>query len=92
MDDLLHNPVARTILSNSEIKVMLNQAASDREQLADLLDISEAQLEYITNAKSGHGLLSVGGEMIPFEDDFPKDTEIYKLLTTKPEEIKAAGA
>lgn len=92
VDDLLHNPVARTILSNSEILVMLNQAASDRAQLADLLDISEAQLEYITNAEAGHGLLRVGGEMIPFEDDFPEDTEIYKLLTTKPQEIKTAGA
>lgn len=92
VDDLLHNPVARTILSNSEILVMLNQAASDRELLADLLDISESQLEYITNAKAGYGLLRIGGEMIPFEDDFPKDTGIYKLLTTKPDEIKSAGA
>lgn len=91
VDDLLHNPTARTILGNSELLVMLNQAPSDRELLADLLDISETQMDYITNAKAGSGLLKVGGELIPFEDDFPKDTEIYKLLTTKPDEIEHSG-
>lgn len=92
VDDLLHNPVARTILSNSELLVMLNQSPSDREQLAELLDISDAQLDYITGAKAGSGLLKVGGELIPFEDDFPKDTKLYKLLTTKPSEVEHTGA
>lgn len=86
VEDLLRSPNGRAILSTSELIVMLNQAPLDCEQLADLLDISENQKEYITNAKAGSGLIKVGETLIPFENDIPKDTEIYRLLTTKPNE------
>ena len=77
------------MLSNSEFIVMLNQAASDRIELAKLLNISEDQLNYITNVEAGHGLMKIGSNLGPFENDFPKNTELYKLMTTKIDESAA---
>lgn len=74
------------MLSNSEYIVMLNQAASDRQKLADLLNISNEQMSYITNADAGCGLIKYGSSLVPFVNKFPKDTRLYKLMTTKPGE------
>ena len=84
--DLLQSQTARAMLSNSEFIVMLNQAALDRGELAKLLGISDTQLSYITNPDAGRGLLRCGGSIVPFEDKFPKDTQLYRLMTTKPDE------
>lgn len=81
--DLLQSYTARTMLSNSEFIVMLNQAATDRIELAKLLNISNEQLSYITNVDAGHGLLKVGSNLVPFENKFPTDTKLYRLMTTK---------
>ena len=81
--DLLQSYTARTMLSNSEFIVMLNQAATDRIELAKLLNISNEQLSYITNVDAGHGLIKVGSNLVPFENNFPKDTKLYSLMTTK---------
>lgn len=81
---LLDSVQASTMLSNSEFVVMLNQAYQDREKLAKLLNISEEQLSYITNAQSGCGLIKYGGSLVPFVNRFPKHTKLYKLMTTKP--------
>ena len=89
VSDLLQSYTARTMLSNSEFIVMLNQAASDRIELAKLLNISEDQLNYITNVEAGHGLMKIGSNLVPFENDFPKNTELYKLMTTKIDESAA---
>lgn len=86
VDDLLHSPTARTMLANSELIVMLNQAANDRIELANLLDISEQQLGYITDVPAGTGLLKVGSALVPFVNRIPKNTMLYKLVTTKPGE------
>ena len=86
VDDLLQSHVARTMLSNSEFIVMLNQASTDRVELAKLLNISDLQMSYITNVAAGHGLIKIGSILVPFENDFPKDTKLYKLMTTKPSE------
>lgn len=83
---LLDSVEASTMLSNSEFIVMLNQAASDREKLADKLNISEEQLGYITNAEAGCGLIRYGSALVPFKNRFPKNTELYRLMTTKPGE------
>ena len=88
VDDLLQSHTARTMLANSEFIVMLNQASTDRLDLAKLLNISETQLSYITNVGAGCGLLKVGSTLVPFENHFPKDTNLYKLMTTKPDESK----
>ena len=66
---------------------MLNQAGGDRQILAKQLNISPHQLSYVTNSNAGEGLLFFGNVIIPFVDRFPKDTELYRLLTTRPEEL-----
>ena len=83
---LLDSVQASTMLSNSELVIMLNQAASDREKLAKLLNISREQLSYITNAEPGCGLIKYGGSLVPFVCKFPKDTKLYELMTTRPSE------
>ena len=88
---LLDSVQASTMLSNSEFVVMLNQAASDREKLAKLLNISNEQLSYITNADAGCGLIKYGSALVPFVNRFPKDTKLYQLMTTRPGEGKFAN-
>lgn len=83
---LLDSVLASTMLSNSEFIVMLNQAASDRQKLANLLNISREQLSYITNADEGCGLIRYGSALVPFVNKFPKKTRLYRLMTTKPGE------
>ena len=86
VDDLLQSHTARTMLSNSEFIVMLNQAATDRVELAKLLNISDLQLSYITNVDAGHGLIKVGSSLVPFANKFPRNTKLYRLMSTRPGE------
>ena len=83
---LLDSVQASTMLSNSEFIVMLNQAASDRAKLAKLLNISNEQMSYVTNADAGCGLIRYGSALVPFINRFPRDTRLYALMTTKPGE------
>lgn len=83
VDDLLQSHTARTMLANSEFIIMLNQGSTDRDELAKLLQISDDQMKHITNVGNGHGLIKVGSDLVPFERKFPKDTKLYKLMTTK---------
>ena len=84
--ELLKSDTARLMLANSEFLILLNQASTDREELASLLNISENQLSYITNVSVGSGLIRCSGNIVPFENTFPKNTDLYKLMTTKPGE------
>jgi len=86
VDDMLQSHTARTMLANSEFIVMLNQAGTDRIELAKLLNISDLQMNYITNADAGNGLIKVGSSLVPFSDKFPTNTRLYRLMTTKPGE------
>ena len=86
IEDLLQSHTARTMLANSEFITLLNQAATDRIELSKLLGISETQLSFVTNAEAGRGLLKCAGNIVPFENRFPKDTQLYKVMTTKPRE------
>lgn len=88
---LLDSVQASTMLSNSEFIVMLNQAASDREKLGRLLNISNEQMNYITNVEAGSGLIKYGSALVPFVNRFPKDTKLYQLMTTRPGEGRFAG-
>lgn len=88
---LLDSVQASTMLSNSEFVIMLNQAASDRAKLAKLLNISEIQMRYITNAPAGSGLIKYGSALVPFVNRFPKDTKLYQLMTTRPGEGQFAN-
>ena len=91
MEYVLDSLTARTMLSNSEFIVMLNQSASDREQLAELLHISGEQMKYITNARAGNGLARIGSALVPFYNQMSKNSEIYKLMSTKPEDFLKTG-
>lgn len=86
--DLLASPEIENIFDNTDFILMLNQASGDREILANKLNISLYQLSYVTNSNEGEGLLFYGNTIVPFVDRFPKDTKLYKLMTTKPEELK----
>lgn len=88
VEDCLKSITARTMLANSEYLVMLNQAPTDRAELAKLLTISDNQLSYITNVGFGRGLLKCGKNIVPFIDSFPTNTKLYQLMSTKPGEIK----
>ena len=91
--DLLASREIENILENTDFMVLLSQAQGDRAILAKQLGISAHQLSYITQSESGKGLLFYGNTTIPVIDRFPQDTEIYRLLTTRPEDMKndAAG-
>ena len=84
--DLLASREIENIFENSDFIYMLNQAGGDRQILAKQLNISPHQLSYVTNSGAGEGLIFYGNVIIPFVDKFPKDTELYKIMTTKPEE------
>ena len=87
VEDLLRSELARRMLSNSDFILMLNQATSDRVELAHLLNISNTQMSYVTNSAAGQGLLFSGDSIIPFVDKFPTDTKLYQMMTTKIEEL-----
>ena len=84
VEDLLQSHTARTMLANSEFIIMLNLASTDRTELARLLNISDLQMSYITNVKAGEGLIKIGSVLVPFVNKFPRNTELYKLMSTKP--------
>ena len=88
--DLLSSREIENIFENSDFIYMLNQAAGDRQILAKQLNISPHQLSYVTNSNAGEGLLFYGNVIIPFIDHFPKQTHLYKLLTTRPEDLAEA--
>ena len=85
---VINNPVAYALLSNSEFVIMLRQSKS-LEALERLYGLSKPQLEFLRNASEGHGIIKMGNSMIPFSNLEPKDTAVYKLITTKPGEATA---
>lgn len=87
VEDVLRSSYGRAILNTSELIIMLEQSPMDCAQLSELLQISENLQEYIIKSKEGAGLVKFEAEIIPFENDIPDDTLIYKLLTTKPNEV-----
>ena len=86
--DLLSSREVENIFENSDFVYMLNQAGGDRQILAKQLGISPHQLSYVTHSGEGEGLLFYGATILPFVDHFPKDTELYRIMTTKPQELK----
>lgn len=90
--DLLASREIENIFENSDFIYMLNQAQGDRQILAKQLGISPHQLSYVTHSGPGEGLLFFGNVIIPFVDHFPKDTLLYSVLTTRPEEVAGTVA
>ena len=89
--DLLSSREIENIFENSDFIYMLNQAGGDRQILAKQLGISNQQLSYVTHSEAGQGLIFYGNVILPFVDRFPTDTELYRIMTTRPEEL-ANGA
>lgn len=87
--DLLASPQACAILNNCDFILMLNQSPIDKMQLANMLNISPTQLSYITNSDPGQGLIYTGKSIVPFIDRFPTNTKLYKVMTTKPDDLKS---
>ena len=85
--DLLSSREVENIFENSDFVLMLNQAAGDRAILAKQLNISPQQMKYVTHTEAGEGLIFYGNVVLPFVDRFPTNTELYKVMTTKPEEV-----
>lgn len=85
--DLLESAEACAILNNCDFILMLNQSPIDKQKLAAMLNISATQLSYITNSDPGQGLIYTGKSIVPFVDKFPMNTKLYKVMTTKPEDI-----
>ena len=88
--DLLSSREVENIFENSDFVLMLNQAAGDRAILAKQLNISPQQMKYVTHTEAGEGLIFYGNVVLPFVDRFPTNTELYKVMTTKPEEVGGA--
>ena len=86
MEECLRSDTARLMLANSEFLLLFNQSATDRAELSKLLRISDTQMGYVTNADPGHGLLRFGGSLVPFSNTIPRETELYKLMSTTPGE------
>ena len=87
--DLLASQEIENIFENSDFILMLNQASGDRSILAKKLNISPHQLSYVTQSGEGEGLLFYGNTILPFVDRFPKDTEMYRLMTTRLSDLNA---
>ena len=87
VDELLRSDTARLMLANSEFLILLNQSATDREELAKLLHISDTQLGYITDVPAGCGLIRCGGRLVPVTNAFPANTDLYRLMSTRPGEM-----
>ena len=83
----MKNEDANSMIANSELIIMLNQATTDRDELAHILNISEPEMKHVTNSREGEGLIRVRNSLIPFRNKFPKNTELYKLMTTKLKEV-----
>ncbi|MCQ5089469.1 VirB4-like conjugal transfer ATPase, CD1110 family [Ruthenibacterium lactatiformans] len=88
--DLLSSREVENIFENSDFVLMLNQAGGDQAILAKQLTISPQQMKYVTHAEAGEGLLFYGNVILPFIDRFPTNTELYRVMTTKPEEVGSA--
>ena len=89
ISDFLASPEIENIFKNTECVVLLKQGPGDRDIIAEKLKISHQQMEYVTESEQGCGLLKFGATVIPFTDEFPKDTLLYSLMTTKPSEVFA---
>lgn len=91
VEDMLRTAEGNTILQTSDFALMLTQAPLDRAALSELFHISEEQQEFFTNVGSGEGLIYTSKAIVPFENHFPEDTQIYKILSTKPTDSEAVS-
>lgn len=87
VEDMLKSEQARTVINNSHFVTLLQQSPVNRKQLSNLLGLTTEEQKYISTSKPGMGLLKIGEDVFPINDDFPKDTKLYGIMTTKPDEL-----
>ena len=87
VEDMLKSEEARSVITTCSTIILLGQTPINKQHLSNMLGISPVEQKYIEAAKPGMGLISVNGDIIPMNDDFPKNTKLYKIMTTKPDEI-----
>ena len=87
VEDVLKNEDARTIINNCSFITLLQQSPMNKMQLSAMLNISVEEQKYISSGKSGMGLLRIQEDIVPFDDKFPKNTKLYQIMTTKPNEV-----
>ena len=85
--DLLSSPEIENILENSDFITLLNQASGDRKILSERLNLSADQQKYIDNSEPGEGLLIFENVVLPFSNPIPKNTQLYKIMTTRLSEV-----
>lgn len=90
VEDMLKSEQARTVINNCSFIIILGQSPINKQQLSSMLNISPAEQKYIATAKPGRGLLRIGEDLIPMDDSFPKDTKLYEIMTTNPNEKKVS--
>ena len=86
VEDMLKSEDSRTVINNSPFVVLLGQSPLNKQQLSDMLNISPQEQKYIASAKPGMGLIHIDESHIPMDDAFPRNTKLYKIMTTKPDE------
>ncbi|MGC2874002.1 VirB4-like conjugal transfer ATPase, CD1110 family [Ihubacter sp. mB4P-1] len=92
LGDLLKSPTARTMLANSDFLILLSANESDAVLIQELLHLDETQMSHITEVGPSNGMIKLGSAYIPFTDDFPKDTQLYQIMSTKFKEDTKEGA
>ena len=84
---MVYRQRSHTVINNSQFVTLLQQSPVNKKQLSNLLGLTIEEQKYISTSKPGMGLLKIGEDVIPINDDFPKDTHLYKIMTTKPDEL-----
>lgn len=83
IEELLSNKEARLMLSNSDFLLMMNQSATDAEQLGSLLKLSDEQRAFFTEVNAGQGLAKIGNSYVPMDGRIETSSRMYRLFTTK---------
>ena len=90
VEDMLNSADARTVINNCSFIILLGQSAINKQQLSQMFNISPTEQKYIASAKPGRGLIRIGDDLIPMDDSFPRDTKLYQIMTTDPNDKKYA--
>ena len=80
--DAKRNRSTKTMVSNSEFMLLLDQGTMDKEAVEDLFDISSEQLACVNGAEPGTGLIRFGDKIVPFDNTMEKDSSLYRLFNT----------
>lgn len=89
--DLTRNEIGRSMVDNAEMLQLFKQSANDRAVLSELINLSETQSLYMTNVEAGEGVIRLSNSIIPFKNEFDRDTELYSIMTTKLQEVNRKG-